>query len=394
MDLDNHPLVLTVRKHFVDHLGPPAEVYQLPGSSQPNSPITAVQLAVFAPGGPEAPYIYVTCGASLFCMKDGRRVEAMFVLPRQPPPHISEHVRRLLGAFALFPEANDQVVKLGDVIRAADELAPISSMQALLFLPPFTFLPSFHRVNIENNETIDIVWLIPLHAIEANYTFKFGPQALLSLITQQKVDLTNPQREPADCSAPVETAPPPGPPSEPPPEPPSAAPSAASAPKPQTASDDPSAIQVKRRTAPTGGPPKSGQRRPPPRRPVIRPKARTPETIRFDLDKDGIVSKHRLVRAKKPAAPQSKPKPEKKQTKAERIAALKKAAKDARARAKAREEGREEPTPEAEAPTAAPRKKARPKIPFRRGGQSDDGPLVRPRARPRGGGTPSRGGSN
>ncbi|MEM7677487.1 MAG: suppressor of fused domain protein, partial [Myxococcota bacterium] len=321
MDLDNHPLVLTVRKHFVDHLGPPAEVYQLPGSAMPNSPITAVQLAVFAPGGPESPFIYVTCGASLYRMKDGRRVEAMFVLPRQPPPPVAEHVRRLLGAFALFPEANNEVVKLGDVIRAADELAPISSMEALLFLPPFTFLPSFHRVGIENNEAIDIVWLIPLHEIEAEFTFNHGPQALLTLITQQKVDLTDPQRPPADCRAspsPAPTAPPgeaPPAPSTPSPgpreAPPAPAPSSSPASSAPPASDDAAAIQVQRRTGPSR--PKPGQRRPPPRRPIIRPKPKVAETIRFDLDKDGIVSKRRTARPNRPTAPKPEPKPQKKQ---------------------------------------------------------------------------------
>ena len=102
----------------------------------PGSPLASLNLAFFSPGGPEAPVLFATCGASLYKMSDGRRVEALVILARQPPAEHFEPLRRLLASFALFAEASGQTVQLGDVVRAEAELAPLCGMDAVLFVPP------------------------------------------------------------------------------------------------------------------------------------------------------------------------------------------------------------------------------------------------------------------
>ena len=48
-ELDSNPTVLKVRKHLVEYLGPPDEVFELSGSPIPGSPMPALNLAYFAP---------------------------------------------------------------------------------------------------------------------------------------------------------------------------------------------------------------------------------------------------------------------------------------------------------------------------------------------------------
>lgn len=382
MDLDNDPTVLAVRKHLVEHLGPPEEVFELEASQVPNSPLATLNLAYFAPGGPEAPVVFATCGASLFRMKDGRRVEALIILAQRPPDAQLPAVRRLLGSFALFAETNDEVVQLGDVVQGGEDLAEFSEMNAVLFVPPFTFLPSFHRIGLEDDEAIDMVWLMPLYAAEAEYALHQGPQTLLMLLAGLQLDLTDPRRPPADTSispeeaadraqAITEEALRQGAQRNPAP---SRPPRTGEAPSIKVQDDG--SLQAQRAVPPAAAAPKAAGSRP--RRPVGRTKPPANADVRFDLAKDGIQQSSKPARPTRASAP-DRPKPvapaKPKPTKAERVAALKKAARAARARAKARQEGVGAPATTEPAPpgtTSAPAR-ARPTssrrpAPFRRGG--------------------------
>ncbi len=198
MSLDANPDVLLVRKHLVEHLGAPDEVFEVSGSPLPNSPVQALNLAYFAPAGPQSPVVFATCGASLYEMNDGRRVEAMMVLRREPQGEAFDAVHRLLASFALFAETNDEVVRVGDVVRAQQELSGFSKMDAILFMPPVPFVPSFHRAEITNGMEVELIWLLPVYEAEANYALEHGPQALMMLFAAQHLDLTEVERDEAN----------------------------------------------------------------------------------------------------------------------------------------------------------------------------------------------------
>lgn len=198
MDLDQNPDILLVRKHLVEHLGPPQEVFEVRGSPIKSSPIQALHLSYFAPGGPEAPVVFATCGACLFKMKDGRRVEAMMLLRREPSRDAFSSIHRLLSSFAIFSEANNEAVRIGDVVRAPEDLHRFCQMDAILFLPPVPFVESFHRIALTREQQVELIWLLPVFEKEAAYALKYGPQALMMLFAAQGLDLTQTDRDEAN----------------------------------------------------------------------------------------------------------------------------------------------------------------------------------------------------
>jgi hypothetical protein len=198
MDLDQNPDILLVRKHLVEHLGPPAEVFEVRGSPIKTSPIQALHLSYFAPGGPEAPVVFSTCGACLYKMNDGRRVEAMMLLRREPNRDAFSAIHRLLSSFAIFSEANNEAVRIGDVVRAPDDLHKFCGMDAILFLPPVPFVETFHKIPITKGDHVELIWLLPVYEAEASYALKYGPQALMMLFAAQGLDLTQSDRDEAN----------------------------------------------------------------------------------------------------------------------------------------------------------------------------------------------------
>ena len=343
MDLDNNPTVLLVRKHLVEHLGPPEEVFEVAGSPNPGSPLQALNLAYFAPKGAQSPVVFATCGASLFRMRDGRRVEALMILNRRPPDHAFEPIRRLLASFALFAEANNEVVQFGDVVRAADELSVLTRMDGVLFVPPFTFLPAFHRVGLSESEAVDLVWLLPVYAAEGEYAVQQGPQALMALFAAQRIDLTDPGRAPVDLTMPLEAAVDEAQRMADEPAKRTGA-SASRRPGPRGSSsssieiedEQATGITVQRRRPKAAPPPAAAARR----RAPVGPRKKREDEVRFDLAKDGLpgASPPPARKAEPTKKPEAAP-PAPKLSKAERVAALKKAAKEARERAKARADG-------------------------------------------------------
>jgi hypothetical protein len=115
------------------------------------------------------------------------------ILRREPDGDAFDAVHKMLASFALFAEANDQVVRHGDVVRAPDELSKFCDMDALLFMPPIPFVQSFHKVAVTDGE-VEILWLLPVFDAEAEYALTHGPQSLMMLFAAQGLDLTEPRR--------------------------------------------------------------------------------------------------------------------------------------------------------------------------------------------------------
>ncbi len=393
--LDDNPQILLVRKHLVEHLGPPEEVFEVTGSPLPNSPVQALNLAYFAPQGPAAPVVFASCGASLFQMKDGRRVEALVLLRREPQGDAFEAVHRLLGSFALFPEENDEVIQVGDVVKAPEDLTQFCRMDAVLFMPPVPFVPSFHKFALSETESIEMIWLLPVYQQEAEYAIANGPQALMMLFAAQGVDLTEPQRDCADTSTDPKAA------EEQARDVLESGQAAADKPaprrggRPKTARRDVGrgsfdveegvggGIKISRR----GGVKKAG---PSPAAIAAKKRAeaaaaakaaaeeKAAKNIRFDLDKDGRAAgrgkvQKQIITAKPKAAPLTAE--QKAAEKKDRVAALKAQAKAAAARAAERKSNEMKAAPPSEpeqaaagsSQAAAPRKPAAPRRPPRKG---------------------------
>jgi hypothetical protein len=197
-ELDANQDILLIRKHLVEHLGPPDEVFEVSGSPIPGSPMQALNLAYFAPAGPHSPVVFATCGAAQYTMKDGRRIEGILILRREPDAEAFDAVHRLLASFALFAEANDQVIRHGDVVHAPEELSKFCDMDALLFMPPIPFVQTFHTLQVTQGKEVEILWLLPVYDAEAEYALANGPQSLMMLFAAQSLDLTEPHRAEAN----------------------------------------------------------------------------------------------------------------------------------------------------------------------------------------------------
>jgi hypothetical protein len=198
MDLDSHPDAQSVRRHLVEHLGTPAQILELRGGPLPSSPVQTLQLALFAPNGPEGPVVFATCGACLFTMNDGRRIEAVIILRGVPKQESLEPLHRLLASFAVFAEANDVAIAVGDVVHAADELGAISAMGSLIFLPPLPLIEDFARIPLSDGGEVELMWILPLYATEAQYAIKHGPQALMLLLSGLDLDPLDLDRDEAN----------------------------------------------------------------------------------------------------------------------------------------------------------------------------------------------------
>lgn len=372
-DLDTNQDVLLIRKHLVEHLGPPDEVFEVSGSPIPDSPVQALNLAYFAPAGPHSPVVFATCGASLYEMKDGRRIEGIVIMRQEPAGDAFDAVHRMLASFALFAESNDQVIRLGDVVRAPEELHQFCSMDAILFMPPIPFVETFHRVQLAGEKTVEIVWLLPVYESEASYALEHGPQALMMLFAAQALDLTEPNRDEAntliDPSDAAEMAKRAGEENRKRAE--------AEGPKPiqprakpktsrrsvgkgsfdvEEAKGPGGAVKISRRNKPKKKPtePPPGRRGPPPPRsdgspeprpaPRARPAAppkpapKKKEGVRFDIGKKPVRDPKQPALPKRPEK-KIEPKEDPEEAKKRRIAELKKKAQEAAARARARQQG-------------------------------------------------------
>jgi hypothetical protein len=350
----------------VEHLGPPDEVFEVSGSPLPASPVQALNLAYFAPAGPHSPVVFATCGASQYRMKDGRRIEGIVILRREPDGNAFDAVHRMLASFALFAETNDQTIRLGDVVRAPEELEKFCGMDAILFMPPIPFVETFHRAAVTGGEKVEIVWLLPVYESEASYALANGPQALMMLFAAQSLDLTEPHRDeantlidPSDAKEMAQRV------SEE-----NQKRLAAEGPKPiqQPAKPKSSrrsvgkgsydveetqggAVMVSRRrgkgerpkeeaprpvepVAEAEAPPRRASKAPPPKRPAVAPPKKK-EEVRFDL------GDQRPKKGPPPPAPEKRvePKEDPAEAKRKRIEELKKKAKEAAERAKARQHG-------------------------------------------------------
>src|SRR5688572_33495257 len=118
-------------------LGPPTEVYQLSQNPLEGSVIRELKIAYFAPSGGTGRVVMATSGGYRSKMRDGRRIEALMILRKEPAGPAFDAVRDLLSTFVLLPEKNGRTLRHGDVVRA--DLSAFSKMNALLAVPPLPF---------------------------------------------------------------------------------------------------------------------------------------------------------------------------------------------------------------------------------------------------------------
>ena len=190
------PDVGVVREHLIVHLGAPYEVAELRKNPVKGSPIEMLEIAYFAPGGMQAPVLFSTCGLSQSLMENGRRMEGLFML--RPAPAKPQLVYDLLSAFALYPDANQVAIGIGDVIPGGAELEALCPMDALLVLPPVQFVEGFQRIPRWDQTIVELFWLVPVFEHEAKYALEHGPEALLLLFAAQGLDLTDLKRDEAN----------------------------------------------------------------------------------------------------------------------------------------------------------------------------------------------------
>lgn len=167
----------------------------LGGGVSPSLP--SLEIAFFAPGGGDAPVLFATCGASQVVMKDGRRMEGIFMLRPRPTLEGAEAVARLLGSLALYAERQGVAIGVGDVIPARDDLASISNLDAIVLMPPVSFVPAFRRIEWRDRAA-EVLWALPVYQEEASYALEHGPEALLTLFAAQGLDLSRMDRDQAN----------------------------------------------------------------------------------------------------------------------------------------------------------------------------------------------------
>jgi len=180
------PEIATVRAHLVQTLGPPLEVLELSGS--PDKRLAKLEVATWQPAGPTGPLIMASCGISRLVMPDGRRMEALMLVRPVPSKDDTAVLVKLLGRFGLLIANATGSIPPGTVIRAPEEMAPVSTMPDLVLLPAITFPPLFRQIK-KGDQTIDIAWLAPVHEIEAQLVESQGGEALMMQFSAYGVDL-------------------------------------------------------------------------------------------------------------------------------------------------------------------------------------------------------------
>lgn len=179
--------IAAVRSHLVQGLGPPTEVLELSGSPDPR--LSKLEIACWTPAGPTGPMILVTCGLSKIALPSGQRVEGMLLIKPAPAKEALNAVVKLLGRFGLFAAQSEAPMTPGIVIRAPHELAEVASMPCLVLLPALTFPPAFRQIRRSDQALVDLVWLVPLHDVEAKVVEEQGGEALILQLSAHGVDL-------------------------------------------------------------------------------------------------------------------------------------------------------------------------------------------------------------
>lgn len=196
--------VTAVRSHLVQGLGPPADVLELSGS--PDKNLHKLEVALWTPAGPTGPAVLISCGASRVALPDGRRFEASLIMRPVPEKEGLGALAKLLGRFGLFLAQATRPVPMGTVIRAPDELAPLTRMTALLVTPAINFPPQFRVLKKGDKTVAELAWLVPLHESEAQLVEQHGGEALMIQFSAYATDLAAWSREPIPRLVTVEEA--------------------------------------------------------------------------------------------------------------------------------------------------------------------------------------------
>jgi hypothetical protein len=175
------PELTAVRNHYIQHFGQPQDVLELSKSPEPR--LDRLEVALFAPAGPSSAAVLATVGVSRAMTSDGRRVELLLIQRPMPAKELLDASARLLGKVALHTVTQEPPLATGAVLDATTELAPLSTMDRLMVLPPINLVESFHRVTRPDGRKVEILWLVPLHASEARVATEQGVPALMELLS-------------------------------------------------------------------------------------------------------------------------------------------------------------------------------------------------------------------
>ncbi|MFD7719962.1 suppressor of fused domain protein [Streptomyces sp. NPDC059814] len=84
----------------------------------------------------------------------------------------------------------------GDVVPLPMPLCPGGTLTHLYAAMPVYFDDGFFSVDLENGTHVSVVWLVPIHGVEANYVTKNGWPAFEEELTKQDPDLFDLDRPP------------------------------------------------------------------------------------------------------------------------------------------------------------------------------------------------------
>ncbi|MEW5850340.1 MAG: suppressor of fused domain protein [Myxococcota bacterium] len=201
--------ILAVRSHLMNHFGNPAGVVEFKKPGLATSAVQRMEVARFSMGN-GATSVFATVGASQAKMTDGRRMEAYLLTRGEPDKDKTAAINSVMAALALYPERNKVALGAGAVIQSPDDIKTFSAMDAVLLLPPLQFVPGFHEFKRQDGAKVEIFWMLPIYASEAEIALKKGPMQLYKLFADQQVDVSDLSRPAVDPNAPPK--PPPAPP--------------------------------------------------------------------------------------------------------------------------------------------------------------------------------------
>jgi len=106
----------------------------------------------------------------------------------------------LLGTMAVFSVTAIPPLNYGGMLGAQDQLQDVSSMDGVIFFPPFMLVQDFHSFLAPDNSPVQFLWVVPIFEDEASYAEDHGPRELANLFGANQLSLTDLERPSANTS--------------------------------------------------------------------------------------------------------------------------------------------------------------------------------------------------
>ncbi|MEE2903334.1 MAG: suppressor of fused domain protein [Myxococcota bacterium] len=197
MSLSASDLITATRDHLTHFLGTPRDVVTLQ-IKDPAIPFSTLEIAIFDQG-PQHPKILSTCGLCLNQILDGRRMELVLIVDTLDDKSQSA-LLNLLGTMAVFSVTAIPPLNYGGMLGAQEQLQDLSSMDGVVFFPPFMLVGDFHSFLAPDNSPVQFLWVVPIYEDEASYAEDHGPRELANLFGANQLSLTDLERPTANTS--------------------------------------------------------------------------------------------------------------------------------------------------------------------------------------------------